>query len=297
MRRAGTPSTSAISAPATVAAAMETNRSTFQCSIRLPAITAPTPTNANCPRLIWPFQPVRTTRLRATIPQIAATLSFCRSAGPTQTGAITAAPQPSTTRVVSAPRISGSRLMARGIGRAIAVSCHVASPSCARDFEVRCSSRAARITTSSTTSERVGALVFHRVTWSMAPRASAAPHATGSDSIRAMIAAASAGSRIAGPVPAVGGVPTNGPFRRNVRVASPPPTAHTRRWMRRTGIPSSRARSAFSAAARIAMPAAERFRNQASAATTIGTTARIRRWLPSMTVVPTSKLVLLRGVS
>ena len=56
--------------------------------------------------------------------------------------------------------------------------------------------------------------------------------------------------------------------------------AHTSVVRLRTGTPSSRARSVFSAAARTAVPASDRLRNQASAPTTTGTTPRISRWLP-----------------
>ena len=71
MRSAGMPSNMAASEPAAAATARVMNRSTFQRLTRLPATMAPTPTSANCPRLIWPPQPVSTTRLTATRPQIA----------------------------------------------------------------------------------------------------------------------------------------------------------------------------------------------------------------------------------
>ena len=65
----------------------------------------------------------------------------------------------------------------------------------------------------------------------------------------------------------------------------------------RTGTPSRRARSVFSAAARMAVPARDRRRNQASAPTTTGTTATASRWLPVMSAGPTSNDSELSGVS
>ena len=55
-------------APTTIAAAMATNRSTFQRVSRLPAAMAPTPTMPNWPRLMLPPQPVSTTSDMATRP-------------------------------------------------------------------------------------------------------------------------------------------------------------------------------------------------------------------------------------
>lgn len=79
--------------------------------------------------------------------------------------------------------------------------------------------------------------------------------------------------------------------------ASSPATAQTSVVSRLTGIPNRRARSVFSAAARIPWPARERCMNQASRPTTTGTTASGSRSLPSRMTGPISTVKLDRGVS
>ena len=68
IRSAGIPTITARTAPATPAAARLTKKSTLAFSIRLPAMTPPTPAKANCPRLTLPDHPVRTTREMAMMP-------------------------------------------------------------------------------------------------------------------------------------------------------------------------------------------------------------------------------------
>ena len=69
-RSAGRPMrSSATTPPATPATSSDRNRSASGLLTRLAATTAPTPTMANCPRLMWPPQPVSTTSDRPTMPQ------------------------------------------------------------------------------------------------------------------------------------------------------------------------------------------------------------------------------------
>ena len=142
-----------------------------------------------------------------------------------------------------------------------------------------------------------GLEVFHRTTWSTTPSATAAANATGIDSIRATTAAARAGSSTAGPAIAAGVAPRNGAFSTKVSAASVPARTQTNVVRLRTGTPRSRARSVFSAAARIAVPASDRRRNQASAPTTTGTTAATSRWSPVRMTGPRVMVVEVRGVS
>ncbi len=136
------------------------------------------------------------------------------------------------------------------------------------------------ITTRKATSMVEAFPVFQNTTCSSTPRPIPAANARGSDSILATTAAASAGSRSVGPPNAVDTEPAKGAFMMAVKAARPPEMIHTKvesRWM---GMPNSKARSRFSAAARTAAPESVRRRNHASAAMTGGTEATIRRWSP-----------------
>ena len=95
-----------------------------------------------------------------------------------------------------------------------------------------------------------------------------------------MTAAASAGSSTVGPATAVSGTPSVGARRTTVSAARPPATDHSSSDSWLTGMPSSRARSMFSAMPRTAMPASVRSRNHDSTASTIGTTASSSMSLP-----------------
>ena len=90
-------------------------------------------------------------------------------------------------------------------------------------------------------------------------------------------AAVSAGNNTVGPNAALVTAPEIGACSRYVKVASPPAIAHTRVCREATGMPSSNARSLFSAAARIAIPALVRPSTHASPNATIGTTATMIR--------------------
>ena len=77
------------------------------------------------------------------------------------------------------------------------------------------------------------------------------------------------------------------PLRRKTAVkASAPATDQTRVCRRATGTPSSEARSALSALARMAVPAALRCRNTLTATSTTGVTMRPSRSLASNTIEP-----------
>jgi hypothetical protein len=141
------------------------------------------------------------------------------------------------------------------------------------------------MTPKTTTVASVGSPLLRTIDSTM-PRATPVPNATGSDSIRATTAAARAGSSETGPWVTDTFTPANGARSMNVRVARPPETAHTIVDSRRMGMPSSSARSAFSAAARTATPASVRSRNQARPAITTGTTAMMRIWSPNSDVSP-----------
>ena len=98
--------------------------------------------------------------------------------------------------------------------------------------------------------------------------------------MRASTAAARAGSSSAGPASTVGGSAWIGAVSMTVRADSSPAMAHTMVDRRRTGMPSTSARSAFSDAARTATPSDVRVRNHASAPATTGTMITMTTWFP-----------------
>ncbi len=96
----------------------------------------------------------------------------------------------------------------------------------------------------------------------------------------ATTAAARAGSSTVGPATAAIGTPSLGARSTTARAATPPAIDHSSSDSWLTGMPSSRARSMFSAMPRTAMPASEPSRNQVSPIRTIGTTASRSRSSP-----------------
>ncbi len=111
----------------------------------------------------------------------------------------------------------------------------------------------------------------------------AASTAVGMRSIRAMTAAPSAMSRMLGSRAKPSPSPTT-PMRRYIATnASNPARPQTTLCSRRTGMPRSDARSAFSALACSAMPVALHLKKLASAMSTSGTTITTRTSLPSNT--------------
>ena len=143
------------------------------------------------------------------------------------------------------------------------------------------------MTTSSTTEVGAASSTFHSTSWSRTPRSTPARKAPDIERMPTMTAAARAGSRTVGPATAVSGTPSVGARSTTVRAARPPATDHSSSESWLTGMPSSRARSMFSAMPRTAMPASVRSRNHDSTARTIGTTASSSRSLPVKVTGPT----------
>ena len=81
-----------------------------------------------------------------------------------------------------------------------------------------------------------------------------------------------------------------------VKPASTPAITQTRVERRRTGMPSSRARSELSATERTATPASVRSRNHPSATSTTGTTMAMRRSFPLKSTGKISTWCALSGV-
>lgn len=126
--------------------------------------------------------------------------------------------------------------------------------------------------------------------WSTIPRPTAAAVMLAKRSIRPMTTAARAWTRIVAGRTLPIGIPTE-PARRNMaRKASTLAIAHTTVWRRFTGTPSIAARSARSAAPRIATPTLERRRNSASATSAAGTRIRVRTSFALKRVGATVKL-------
>ena len=93
---------------------------------------------------------------------------------------------------------------------------------------------------------------FQRTTWSRMPRATPAAKARGRERSPATTAAASAGSMTCGPEEATERFsPSTATRSSDGQAASPPAIVHTSRESRWAGMPSSRARSPFSAMPRI----------------------------------------------
>ena len=238
-----------------------------------------------------PPQPVSTTRETPTIAHTRAKLARSWSLAPHVLGTTSA---PTTSRAMPpaiAPRTSGRWRSASGTGRRL-VTDDQDDAACCRMAEraARGTRSAATMTTRNTASTKDGELlVFHRATCSMIPSPMPAPSATGRDSMRAITAAARAGSSTAGPVlTAPGAIPVKGALRMKASAASPPASIQTIVVLRRTGIPRSRARSVFSAAARTAVPWSVRRRNQASASSTKGATSTISISSPPRRFTPRS---------
>jgi hypothetical protein len=132
----------------------------------------------------------------------------------------------------------------------------------------------------------------HCTDWSMIPSATAAITIVGSRSIPPITAAASARNRIAGPSTVPSGRLPMPARRKTARNASTAAIAQTSVSSRRTGMPSSDARSAFSAVPRTAAPTRVR-RNNASRAQTTGTVIATITSLPPKWTVPIANDVLI----
>ena len=151
--------------------------------------------------------------------------------------------------------ISGSWRSSSGMALSTPALSQLLSPVSARVALSRRSSSAARMATRNATSNTDSAETFQRIVHSVMPRPMPPTRATGSDLNRAMTATARPGRMVVAPTSASGTTPVNGALVTNVSVDTPPAMAHTTVCSRRTGTPSSRARSSFSAAARTARPA------------------------------------------
>ena len=195
IRTAGSPMSTATAAPTMAAAMTVTKKSWEKLAASFPAVTAPTPTMANCPRLIWPAHPVRITRETATMAAIG-TRAICEtspsltSSGANRTKAATS--RPTTTR---APTTSGRFRSSRGMGRNSFSVWKLDTPlSWARLSVLRWSNREPRMKMSMMAAERSEDPVDTTELCSRMPIAMPAASARGTLSIFATTAAASANS-------------------------------------------------------------------------------------------------------
>ena len=229
---------------------------------------------------MFPDQPDRHTRETATIPKMMATVNSRVVPGPASSG-VTMRTAATTAPIRARPAMtSGSRFNASGIGLSTPVDSQESPASLARPAFFRCSSRASRMTARKTTSVTASWRTLNPTTELTMPRTTPAPKATGRFSIRAMTAAASAGSNRVGPAAAVRVRPWDGALTITVRAARAPAMIHTSVDNRLTGMPSNRARSELSATDRMATPASVRNRNQPSPMSTTGTTMAMSRSSP-----------------
>ncbi len=260
---------------------METKKSRLDFSMRSPAITPPIPAKANWPRLTFPDQPDRHTSETATIPKTMATVNSRVVPGPASNGVTMRTAAMAAPMRARPAMTSGNRLNASGIGLSTPVDSQESPASLARPAFLRCSSRASRITARKTTSVTASWRTLNPTTEFTMPRTTPAPKASGRFSIRAMTAAARAGSNRVGPAAAVNVKPWDGAFTITVRAARAPAMIQTSVDNRLTGMPNNMARSELSATDRMATPASVRNRNQPSPMRTSGTMMAIRRSSPS----------------
>ena len=130
------------------------------------------------------------------------------------------------------------------------------------------------------TSTRLARDQFQNTACSNTPMPMPASIAPGRLSMRASTAAASAGSSSAGPLVKLDPDPMSGAASMADSAESTAATAHTTVDSRRTGMPSSMARSALAELARIATPTALRRRNSVIRPSTTGTTISTCTWAP-----------------
>ena len=120
----------------------------------------------------------------------------------------------------------------------------------------------------------------------MAPMSSPAPKAMGMLSIFAITAMARPNSSTPRPVLPVRLMPMSGPRRKMPIDDSTAASAHTIVDTRFTGMPSSEARSPFSAEARTAMPMSVNLKNAPMATTAMPTMTTVIRWSPLNVCTP-----------
>ncbi len=132
--------------------------------------------------------------------------------------------------------------------------------------------------------------------WAITPIPIPAKSAVGMLSIRAMTAAVSAKRSTFGPRDPSLGTPTRAVRRKMVSPASPPAITQATVCTRFTGMPSSDARSAFSADARSAIPIRVYRRKAARASTAAMAMPKEKGKSPEKTFVPTLNLNDLNGV-
>ena len=280
-RRAGMPSTSAISPPATAQATRATNMSMPQLASALAMTTPPTPIRPTWPRLTTPPQPVSTTSDRAVRANVSPMVAVLTCDGDPTIGMATSAATTTRATAMRPARTSGRRASCWGSRRDPPTIDHEPSPLCRARPSGRCWTSSPMTTTTSMT-RVVGSprSTFQSTSCLSTPRPTPAAKAAGSDDMPLSTAAARPGKRMVGPAAASSARPSLGARSTTVRAASPPVSAHSSRDSWVTGMPSSRARSMFSAMPRTAVPASVLRRNHTSAPNTAGTTATSSRSFP-----------------
>jgi hypothetical protein len=147
-------------------------------------------------------------------------------------------------------------------------------------------SSATRMTISTAPLASAARPVENSTDWSTIPTNMPATTAIGRRSMPAITAVASPNSRIAGPTKPDSGRPISG-ARRKIPMAESTPARHqTMVETRLTGMPSSEARAAFSAAARTAMPRSVNWKKAANAPMSAATTRIVTMWSPENTTMP-----------
>ena len=185
---------------------------------------------------------------------------------PTRNGSATTSPMASSTPTNCARRTSGNRFNSRGTGRICSAFRQVdVVSSSARVPLLRRNSSVATITAPSaagtarsesgiSTSPRTDVEFFHVTAWMSTPTASADTTTVGRSLSRPSNSAVRPPSNTVSPNAPAMGNPNNPADRNSEMNERDAAIAQTYVWMRLTGMPSSSARSADSAEARMAMP-------------------------------------------
>jgi hypothetical protein len=256
IRRAGNPTTTAKPAVKTVATGTASQKVRPAFDVRAPAMTAPTATKANWPRLTWPAQPVSTTRDSATMAYRAMTPPRLVCPVDVTNGKIPTARSPTTTMTRRVMRTDGTPSSSLGMGRCSSLACQALATSSPPRKALRCcSSRPAAMRPRRPRSTSALSLSSeNRVASETAEMATAAKTVAGRLRMRPTTAAASAGSSTPGAKPAAAPGWVRAPVSVTLAPASNPARPHTSVDSRLTLMPRRAARSVFSAMARTATP-------------------------------------------
>ncbi len=158
-RRAGSPTTTATTAPADPASSNARLRSNPQVEVATAPTAPPTATNDICPSDTWPAHPVSTTTDKVMRQKAATVAAFSSFDGPRKTGRATAAASTSSGPTARSTRTTVSEASSRGMGRTSSAAVQLDTASAlARVVVARRTTSDTSTTAASTTYTRPGLL-------------------------------------------------------------------------------------------------------------------------------------------